>query len=121
MNVAGDYAGGGLLAAFSVAAALLITRTESDTLRFLEAAGFACESRRVVVVAEKHRQVSASRLGADLRAAGIELVDAYRCSSHHNGSFLVLKTSDNARTAERLKASAANPGKILESTNHRAR
>lgn len=86
------------------AAILLITGTDSEVDGALRSAGFECETNRVVVVEEKHRRLSAVRLASELRANGIEMLDAYTCCSPGDGTILVLKTTDCLQVATVLEA-----------------
>jgi hypothetical protein len=86
------------------AAVLLVTGKDSGIVGILQAAGFECEANRVVVVEEKHRCVSAVRLSTELRANGVEMLDAYTCSSPENGTVLVLKTTDSSQAVPVLEA-----------------
>jgi hypothetical protein len=86
------------------AAVLLVTGKDSNIVGILQSAGFECEANRVVVVEEKHRCMSAVRLSTELRANGVEMLDAYTCSSLANGTVLVLKTTDNSQTVTVLEA-----------------
>ena len=85
------------------AAILLVTSDESKLLRAIRAAGFECDSNPVVVLEEHHRTVSAIRLSSELRANGVQILDAYTCNSPHNGTALVLKTTDRSRTTDVLE------------------
>jgi hypothetical protein len=86
------------------AAVLLVTGKDSSIVNVLQAAGFECEANRVVVVEEKHRCMSAVRLSTELRANGVEMLDAYTCSSPENGTVLVLKTTDSSQAVTILEA-----------------
>ncbi len=86
------------------AAVLLITGKGGEIAEVLRAAGFECETNRVVVVEEEHRCLSAVRLGSELRANGIEMLDAYTCCSPDDGTVLVLKTTDSIHAATVLEA-----------------
>lgn len=86
------------------AAVLLVTGKDSSPVGVLQAAGFECEANEVVVVEEKHRCVSAVRLSTELRANGVEMLDAYTCSSPDNGTVLVLKTTDSSQAVTVLEA-----------------
>jgi len=86
------------------AAVLLIADKNSRIIDLLRAAGFECEANQVVVVEEKHRSLSAVRLSTELRANGVEMLDAYTCCSPRNGTVLVLKTTDNSRAVTVLEA-----------------
>ena len=85
------------------AAVLLITEKDSEIVKALRSAGFKCETNRVVVVEEKHRCLSAVRLGSELRANGIEMLDAYTCCSPDDGNILVLKATDSSRAVTVLE------------------
>ncbi len=61
------------------ATAWLITAAPSATLQALRMAGFEAETNPVVVVGEEHRGVPTAGLAAELRAAGIQISDAYTC------------------------------------------
>jgi hypothetical protein len=97
------------------AAVLLVTGKDSDIVGILQAAGFECEANRVVVVEERHRCMSAVRLSTELRANGIEMLDAYTCSSPENGTVLVLKTSDSSQAVTVLEAMNLAPMSSLVS------
>jgi hypothetical protein len=86
------------------AAVLLVTARDSDIVTILQAAGFECEANRVVVVEEKHRCVSAVRLSTELRANGVEMLDAYTCSLPDDGAVLVLKTTNSSQAVMILEA-----------------
>jgi len=86
------------------AAVLLVTEKDSEIVEALRLAGFECETNRVVVVEEKHRCLSAVRLGSELRANGIEMLDAYACCSPDDGNVLVLKATDSSRAVNVLEA-----------------
>jgi hypothetical protein len=86
------------------AAVLLVTGKDSEIVEALRSAGFECEMNRVVVVEQKHRCLSAVRLGSELRANGIEMLDAYTCCSPDDGTMLVLKTTDSLQAAAVLEA-----------------
>jgi hypothetical protein len=58
----------------------------------------------VVVVEEKHRCVSAVRLSTELRANGVEMLDAYTCSLPDDGAVLVLKTTNSSQAVMILEA-----------------
>jgi hypothetical protein len=82
---------------------LLLTGNANNLLRLLQANEFDCDAHPVVVVAEPHRTVSAVRLSTELRSNGIAILDAYTCCSAHDGTALVLKTTDSSRTIEVLE------------------
>ena len=86
------------------ATTLLVTVNESDTSRVLQQAGFECETTRVVAVGQPRGGIPPGRVSAELRAAGIPVVDAYTCRSRHNSSMLVLKTTDSHRATAMLEA-----------------
>jgi hypothetical protein len=86
------------------AAILLVTSNESKLLRAIRAAGFECDTNPVVVLEEHRRTVSAIRLSTELRANGGQILDAYTCFSPHNGTALVLKTTDAPKAAAVLDA-----------------
>jgi hypothetical protein len=82
----------------------LVTEEDSGVVEALQAAGFEGEAHRVLVMEEKHRCVSAVRLSTELRAHGVEMLDAYTCSSPDNGTVLVLKTTDSAQAITVLES-----------------
>jgi hypothetical protein len=86
------------------AAVLLVTGKDSSIVSILQAAGFECEAKGVVVVEERHRSMSAVRLSTELRANGVEMLDAYTCSSPENGTVLVLKTTDSSQAVTVLES-----------------
>lgn len=92
------------------AAVLLVTGKDSGIIRILQAAGFECEANRVVVMEEKHRCVSAVRLCTELRANGVEMLDAYTCCAPDKGTVLVLKTTDSSQAVTVLEAMDLLPG-----------
>jgi hypothetical protein len=83
---------------------LLVTRNGEQVVRSFQDDGFACDTNPVVVLEEHHRTISAIRLSAHLRANGVEILDAYSCCTPHNGTALVLRTSDVSRTTQVLGA-----------------
>ena len=97
------------------AAVLLVTGKDSGLVAILQAAGFDCEANGVVVVEEKHRCVSAVRLRTELRAHGVEMLDAYTCSSPDNGTVLVLKTTDSSQAVTVLETMNLSPAQPLGS------
>ena len=97
------------------AAVLLITGKDSEIVGALQSAGFDCETNRVVVVEQKHRCLSAVRLGSELRANGIEILDAYTCCSLDDGTVLVLKATDSLQAATILEAMNLLPAQLLDS------
>jgi hypothetical protein len=97
------------------AAVLLVTEKDSGIVAVLQAAGFECEANQVVVVEQKHRSVSAVRLSTELRANGVEMLDAYTCCSPNNGTMLVLKTTDSSQAVTVLEALNLSPNQPLDS------
>ena len=83
---------------------LLIARDARQIVRSFQADGFQCDVNPVIVLEEHHRIISPIRLSAHLRANGVEIVDAYSCSSPYDGVALVLRTSDVSQTAAVLQA-----------------
>jgi hypothetical protein len=94
------------------AAVLLVTGKDSGIVEVLQAAGFECEANRVVVVQEKHRCVSAVRLSTELRANGVEMLDAYTCCSPDKSTVLVLKTTDGSQAVTVLEAMNISPNRL---------
>ena len=94
------------------AAVLLVTETDCGIVKVLQAAGFECEANQVVVVEAKHRCMPAVRLSTELRANGVDMLDAYTCCSPDNGTVLVLKTTNSSQAVtilEGMKLSANQP------------
>ena len=84
---------------------LLVTGNDDNkSPRVLRAAGFECEVRPVIVVAQRFHQLSATQLSGELRAAGVESLDMYTCCSPDYGPLLVLRTSDTSRVVAVLEA-----------------
>ncbi len=97
------------------AAILLVAGKDTSIVGILQAAGFKCEANRVVVVEDEHRCVSAVRLSTELRAHGVEMLDAYTCSSHDNGTVLVLKTTDSSQAVAVLESMNLSPNQLTDS------
>jgi hypothetical protein len=83
---------------------LLVTENDSKLSQMLRTSGFESETNSVIVVAQKHRSVSATQVSAELRDAGLSILDAHTCCSLHNGAVVVLRTTDNVRAIEVLEA-----------------
>lgn len=83
---------------------LVVTGHETRTERVLRAAGFVGQAQPVIVVGAARGNLSALQVTAELRAAGINIRNAYACSSPGNGPVFVLKTTDDARAATVLQA-----------------
>jgi len=91
------------------AAILVVAIDENAILRCVRDGGFECDISPVVVMKDHNRMVSGVRLSTDLRANGVDLLDAYTCSCPQNGSVLVLKTTDDSRTANLLEVLNLQP------------
>ena len=83
---------------------LLVTENDSKISQTLRTSGFECETNPVIVVAQEHRSVSATQVSAELRGAGLNILDAHTCCSLHNGAVVVLRTTNNLRAIEVLEA-----------------
>jgi len=82
---------------------LLVTESAEQAAQLLQAIGFDGETKPVMALKQQHQSESASQFRTDLLAAGINILDAYACNSPHNGGWLVLSTTDDARAAELLE------------------
>ena len=83
---------------------VLITTNHGLVLRSLNEAGFEANTSTALVLPRQLSRISIARLSAELRAAGVEVLDFHACCSPEEGPLFVLTTSHGDTTLRILEA-----------------
>jgi hypothetical protein len=86
------------------ATVIVIAANDNRAARSLKAAGFECNSSPVIILPHQLRRLSITQLSAELRTAGVNVLDVHACCSPQEGPLLVLKTNDNGQAIRVLEA-----------------
>jgi hypothetical protein len=86
---------------------LLVTTDAVRTSQVLEAAGFQCVARPVVLIGPINRSGWADPIGLELAYAGIEVQYSYTSHRERDRHYLVFKTSDDDRAIQVLTTGPA--------------
>jgi hypothetical protein len=84
----------------------LVTEDGQRTTRALEAAGFKCESKPIVLVEMPDKPGLAAVLGSKLTADGVKVLYSYSFRSERGHAYAVFKTTNDSRAIYTLELCA---------------
>jgi hypothetical protein len=103
----------------SHATVLLVTCNGSKIARVLKGIGFDCEINPVIVVEQDGLNITVVQLSAELRAARINVLNAYTCCSGSHGPLVVLNTTECSRAVRTLETMYLRPVRPLGESHDR--
>jgi hypothetical protein len=84
----------------------LVTEDSPRTARALEAAGFKCELKPIVLVEMQDKPGLAAVLGSKLTADGVKVIYSYSFRSERGQAYVVFKTTNDTRAMYALELCA---------------